>query len=223
MSYPATPTFWLEPTGEVAVALRRYHSNPGGFTCTDGFHQTLVFLGVEPAIWREPDEHGRTLDARPDVDHADPRWPGMCAGGCGYQFADGDVWQVWQEQLYRRADTGETVSLKARHPGDPADAPAGAPPGAMWDAWWMPASWHGPDGIALMVRLPDGHDWHVDGEASNCTRKGDRSHRCWIRHGDPRTGKITVDKNGETCAAGAGSIQSGNYHGFLTSGVLTAG
>ena len=223
MSYPATPTIWLEPTGQVAVGLRRYHTG-GGFTCGDGYHEATVFYGVEPAVWHDRDEWGRTLAARPTVDHGDPRWPTNCARGCGYQFSDGDMWQEWQEQLYRRTDTGEAVTLRNRAADDPGDGPASAPPGAMWDAWWMPEAWHGPDGVALMVRLPDGHDWHVDGEASNCTRRGDRTHRCWIRHGDPRTGRVTVDKNGgETCAAGAGSIQTGGYHGFLSDGVLSAG
>lgn len=92
----------------------------------------------------------------------------------------------------------------------------------MWNAWWMPENWRGPDGIALMVRLPNGHDWHVDGEASNCTRKGE-PHACWVRHGDPRTATVHVDKDGDTCAAGAGSILAGDYHGFLQHGVLTAG
>lgn len=31
---------------------------------------------------------------------------------------------------------------------------------------------------------------------------------------------ITVDKNGTTCAAGAGSISAGPYHGFLRNGQL---
>lgn len=77
----------------------------------------------------------------------------------------------------------------------------------------------GPDGICLMVRLPNGHDWMVDSEASNCTRKGE-PHQCWVRHGDPRECRVSVDKNGDTCAAGAGSIQGGDWHGFLRDGVL---
>lgn len=77
----------------------------------------------------------------------------------------------------------------------------------------------GEDGIYLMVRLPDGHDWAVDSEASNCTKPGE-PHHCWIRHGDPRECRVTVDKNGDTCAAGAGSIASPNWHGFLQNGVL---
>lgn len=48
-------------------------------------------------------------------------------------------------------------------------------------------------------------------------------HKCWVRHGDPRASNVTVDKNGDTCSAGAGSILAGDYHGFLQAGVLTAG
>jgi hypothetical protein len=54
--------------------------------------------------------------------------------------------------------------------------------------------------------------------ASNCTMPNDMLHRCWVRHGNPPM--ITVDKNGPTCGAGAGSILSGNWHGFLRNGEL---
>jgi hypothetical protein len=225
VSFPATPTYWLDPTGDVAVGLRRYsRAEHGGFTCEDGWHEALVFTGVEPALWQDTD-HGRVLALRAEVVHDDPRWPTECVRGCGYRFTPDDRWQVWQEQLYQRADTGEVVTTRGRSVEDPPDAPRPAPPGAMWDAWWLPdtPAWRGPDGMSLMVRLPDGHDWLVDGEASNCTRKGDHSHKCWVRHGDPRRGEVTVGKDGETCAAGAGSIQSRGYHGFLQAGVLTAG
>ncbi len=221
MTYPATPTVWLDHTDQVAIGLRRYTlGRPGTDTygCHTGHHSALVYVGTEQAAWRD-DEYGRLLAARPATPHDHPRWPTACT--CGYQFGPDDQWRDWQELLYRRADTGEQVTLRS-HPDD-RDAPTPAPPGAMWDAWWMPESWRGPDGVALMVRLPNGHDWHVDGEASNCTRKGDRTHRCWIRHGDPRTGSVHVDKDGDTCAAGAGSIQAGDYHGFMHHGVLTAG
>ena len=221
MTYPATPTFWLTPTDQVAVGLRRYtfsRADADGHGCDAGYHSALVYTGTEQAVFRDT-EDGRLLAARPATPHDDPRWPTTC-GMCGHEFGDDGQWQDWQELLYRRADTGEQVTLRTM-PSDGGPAPA--PPGAMWDAWWMPESWRGPDGIALMVRLPNGHDWHVDGEASNCTRKGDRTHRCWIRHGDPRTGSVHVDKDGDTCAAGAGSIQGGDYHGFLHHGVLTAG
>lgn len=92
-------------------------------------------------------------------------------------------------------------------------------PGAMWDASWM--SRKGPDGRCLVVICPNGSEWMIDSRASNCGRPQDNEHRCWCRHGEPPN--ITVDKNCDTCTAGAGSIQAGDYHGFLQNGVLTAG
>lgn len=95
-----------------------------------------------------------------------------------------------------------------------------APPGAMWDAWWYP--WKGPDGRSLMVRCPNGRDWSIDGRASNCTLPDDQEHRCWVRTGDPPS--VTVSKSApgqRTCSAGGGSIQAGDYHGFLRDGRLT--
>ena len=77
------------------------------------------------------------------------------------------------------------------------------------------------DGPQLVVILPNRQPWNIDSRASNCTMPYDYEHRCWVRHGEPPN--VTVDKNGLTCAAGAGSIQSGDYHGFLQNGVLTAG
>jgi len=98
--------------------------------------------------------------------------------------------------IYRRKDTGEEMEFK--------DAPAGAMVRFPW---------------GLTVKLPNGRSWNIDGECNNCTRKGDRSHRCWCRHGEPPD--ITVNKQGcETCAAGGGSIQAGDYHGMLEDGFL---
>lgn len=113
--------------------------------------------------------------------------------------------------VFRRVDTGEEKRLSEFGPG------------AMWDAHWMHdvPDWCGPDGKCIVVRLPDGTDWHIDGRASNCTMPKDNKHRCWVRHGDPPN--LTVDKNGVTCKAGAGSIQTKHYHGFLRDGVLTKG
>lgn len=127
----------------------------------------------------------------------------------------------WLERLeggqYRRTDTGDTYVRLAE-----------APAGAMWDAPWMHD--HGTltggfllggpnvDGRFIIVRLPNGHDWMIDSRASNCTLPNDNDHRCWIRHGEPP--KLTVDKNGKTCNAGAGSIRGGNWHGFLRNGEL---
>jgi hypothetical protein len=219
--YPATQTYWLEPTDLVAWGLRRYSSSDGaGLDCEHGYHQALVYLDSRQAVWNEYDGH-KSLAYRGLLDESDPRWPKVCQACNDYEFRDGDTWQDWQELIYQRPDTGQQYVLHTNAGADDLGIPS-APPGACWNAWWMPSAWKRPDGIYLMVRLPNGHDWNVDSEASNCTRKGE-PHECWVRHGDPRECHVTVDKNGDTCAAGAGSIQGGDYHGFLQNGVLTAG
>jgi hypothetical protein len=68
-----------------------------------------------------------------------------------------------------------------------------------------------------MVMLPNGIEWMIDGQASNCTRPNE-DHFCWVRTGEPPN--VTVGKDGNTCAAGAGSIQARDYHGFLRNGYL---
>lgn len=72
----------------------------------------------------------------------------------------------------------------------------------------------------LMCVLPNGSHWNIDSRASNCTMKEDRKHRCWVRHGEPETSPVNVDKRGHTCKAGQGSIKMGDYHGFLRNGYL---
>jgi hypothetical protein len=82
-------------------------------------------------------------------------------------------------------------------------------------------AWSNCDGRHLIVVCPDGHHWNVDGRAGNCTMKDEKTHRCWIRHGDPtKPETLTVDQNGYTCKAGAGSILTSSWHGFLTQGEL---
>lgn len=76
------------------------------------------------------------------------------------------------------------------------------------------------DGRVLVCMTPDGHPWTIDARASNCTMPQDDNHWCWCRHGRPEEGTLHVDKNGTTCAAGAGSIQTGSWHGFLHNGQL---
>lgn len=137
------------------------------------------------------------------------RWPTRCE--CGYTFVDTDERQIFSESLYIRSDTGETVTL--------ADAPAGA----MWFAAWMRGFFRPQIGDSPLIVKTPGGDWMVDAQASNCTMADDHNqerHHCWVAHGTPP--EITVDKNGVTCAAGAGSIQAGTYHGFLRGGYLEA-
>jgi hypothetical protein len=87
-------------------------------------------------------------------------------------------------------------------------------------------AWDNCDGRHLYVMIPDDdlpyHGWNVDGRANNCDMKDERTHRCWVRHGDPSKGEaLHVDKDGHTCHAGAGSIQSGDFHGHVHNGMLT--
>lgn len=156
------------------------------------------------------------------VGRDDPRWPRKC-DSCDYEFGPADPWQVNEDLLYRRTDIAPTMEqpdlMRLRE----------APPGAMWFAWWLDGWRHQVGDFPLVVRLPDGHDWMPDKMATNCTkRKGEggdgsdpdfRNHFCWVIHGTPPG--LTVDKNGVTCAAGAGSIASpGGWHGFLERGQL---
>lgn len=198
--YPATPCFFLSPTGRYRVSLRRYVRG-GSDRCGGpiGVHEASVEIATEEHVARPMSGETGLI---PDDD---PRWPNACAH-CGHAFAKDDPRQVNFDELHARSDGGAETTLRD------------APPGAMWDAVWMPDACK-VDGRYLIVRLPNGRDWCIDDEASNCTRKGDAAHKCWVRHGDPPN--LTVDKNGNTCSAGAGSILAGDYHGFLRNGVLT--
>lgn len=120
---------------------------------------------------------------------------------------------VYKEPLWRRVDSGQVI-------GTYYDLP----PGAMWRAEWYEDHYTGFDGKCYVVMTPAG-PWIIDSEASNCTRKGDKTHRCWCREG--LAPNLTVSKNGNTCSAGAGSIlmtKAGghkcDFHGFLRGGYL---
>lgn len=193
--------FLIVRTANIYRSLRRYASIEEGMTpCPfiSSFHNAQVPLDLI--------ENTDQVTVEDKWPHDDPRWPKQCA--CGYEFKDTDPWQLFTDRQYQRVDNGEVMTLRT------------APPGAMWDAeWFHDYAWcAGPDGRSMMVVLPNGNHWLIDGPANNCTRPNE-PHKCWIRHGEPP--KLTVDKNGDTCSAGAGSIQSGNYHGFLQNGVLT--
>ncbi len=108
--------------------------------------------------------------------------------------------------------------------GDEYRSLADVPVGGMWYADWFDNCFNpqlGP-GKNLVVKTPGG-DWMVDRQSSNCTMPEDtdqEKHHCWVIHGTPP--RITVDKIGVTCGAGAGSIMTANgkYHGFLRNGYL---
>lgn len=200
-----TPCFWLDPTGDERRWLRRFtfsNSQAGPCPGRAGGHEARTLIGDGPITWVTPEgqewagvgpRYMAGDQARPD--RSDPRWPLTCEQ-CGYAFQGDDEWQLFNRQLYRRADNGELVTSED------------APPGALWDAWWLPDNYRGADGIALMAKTPGG-DWTVDGKASNS-----EAPRGWTRTGDPRNPpSLSVTP----------SIIAGSYHGFLTAGVLSDG
>lgn len=169
--------FWMETTGRVRVSLRRYGHMPAA-PCS--YCDAKTILTEIPAEDAEP-----SGDVWP---HDDPRWPRLCAG-CGRPFGERDVFQLFHETIYRRQDTGAEMVLNE------------TPPGAMWDADWYRR--RGPDGRYLVVRLPCGSEWHVDGPSSNGPG--------WKREGD--VPKVTARPSIRT---------SKGYHGFLNEGRLVA-
>ncbi|MEW5927801.1 MAG: hypothetical protein AB1941_09965 [Gemmatimonadota bacterium] len=221
--FAGVPVFFLEPTDSVRVSLRRYSTEGKRCERREGHYHdaSLVIIPEAPAAaWGAgPDTTGAAYPPESEsspISREDPRWPVDCQT-CGEPFQSDDEWQVNADRLYRGAPDGLLYTLR--------DAPVGA----MWDMNWLHGMplYCGPDGIALCVATPGG-EWYVDSQASNCTRPSDLSHKCWVRHGDPRdpqgvrTGRpLHVDKAGDTCAAGAGSIQAGSFHGFLHHGWLT--
>lgn len=161
------------------------------------------------------DSWPRAEDVAPlPVPYCNLVWPKACETGCGFGFETGPgvERQINCHRLYRDPRNGNEITLQE----------ARKIPGAMWDASWFATS-RGPDGKAFWVVCPGGDEWHIDGCASNCTWPGgdglQEHHHCWVRTGVAP--KLTVGKEGgPTCTAGAGSILTSNWHGFLVNGVL---
>lgn len=196
------PCFWVEPTGEVELDLRRYiFVKDAGRRCRTG---STLHSRATPLEGRHP--------ARMTADHAyelwpaeefadDPRWPIACR--CGYEFTERAIRHVSQHPVYRRPDTGEEYVERSS-----------LPIGALYDSPWYGNFGVGPDGIALQCVLPKAngrpdHAWHIDGPSSSQPGKPN----VWTRTGDPRSCPPTVDVNP--------SILTPEYHGYLRHGVLT--
>jgi hypothetical protein len=140
-----------------------------------------------------------------EADHPREQWP-SCCDLCGEAAPEGAHRYILRSHLYDtpsgKPEPGDVFFLRYHGAGDPCP-------------WWDNC-----DGLHLHAILPGGHWWDIDSRASNCTLKGERTHRCWVRHGTPPD--LHVDKAGHTCAAGAGSISVPGYHGFLHHGAFTS-
>lgn len=208
--------FMLEETGRVNRYLRRFtfhkdapcesaegESGHDAWGELDQVEDPAHGLGFEEKreLAREADENENLELLRKVVrgdlwPHDDGRWPDTCEL-CGYPFGPDDEWQLHQKDVWE--------------PANPDRAPDGleetelrnAPPGAMWDAYWMEGE--GPDGLYLVVKTPDGFEWQIDGAASNA-----QGQPGWERQGEPP--RVTVRP----------SIGTPGYHGFLIDGEFTA-
>jgi hypothetical protein len=186
----AIACFLIEPTHDYRVLLRRLSSS--GRACRvrgEWGCEGANVLGVE--THDEPPCVGDDLAKFP---HDTASWPRAC-DHCERAFDADDAWQVFYECVYRRAD------------GTPGEHYLRSlAPGAMYDATWLERH-RGPDGRSLILQLPDGRPWHVDGPSTN-------GHG-WTRTGDaPR---ITARPSILT----HGTPERPGYHGWLTDGVLT--
>lgn len=244
-------TFFLERSNKVQQILRRYTSNGGECSHLQnyGYHQAQVKLDIVE-VPEMPEDQYHPLETNTSVmdDNGkvggviafnDSRWPTHCL--CGYKFESTVEKQYWPQRLYQRLDTGELVTLR--------DAPLGAmwhvhndgmlgPDGESLIVripkshnWMVDARASNCDSPCKWCGVP----YHSHKKES-CSNPGNPQyawtvgtyedsrpdHRCWVRHGDVRTGQVHVDKNGNTCGAGGGSIISPDgWHGFLHNGHLT--
>lgn len=198
--------FFCEETDRVTFDFRVYESGecPGPGGRFHNAHSERIDEYRQAPRTELAEERPRLEDFAGDA-----RWPVKC-DHCDHAFGEAAERQIWQKRVLRRSDTGAEIEGGYR----------AVPPGGIWDAWWMADALHGDDGRCLICKLPDGHDWMIDSRASNCTLPQDQVHRCWVRHGKPEDGSLHVDKNGVTCAAGAGSIATPKWHGFLHHGEL---
>jgi len=174
------------------ASLRIYWGND----CPErSYHNAKQFLKVSGKL------NHHTLGGEVE-DHRAGNWPTKC-DHCGMAVpAHGAALQVFTQTLY--------------------DTPSGElEPSSMWWRKDLPEDfyWSNHTGPHLHVKVPTGETWNIDSRAKNCGSPDDKEHRCWIWHGEPPN--ITVDKNGLTCSAGGGSIETENYHGFLRNGIFT--
>ena len=208
--------FWCEPTGTVQRSLRCFQFSDKHPCAKGGYCNASRVLDVVPAEF-ETNENTRYFKRYDPADWPWDAFPTACER-CGAEIPDPHR-QIALEEIF--------VVKTGVHSGKEFPR-RDLPVGAMFHQWLYEEfkDWCGWDGRALYVVTPDG-EWGVDMQANNCTDRANKKHRCWVRHGDPTTGYLHVDKDGTpdrpTCAAGAGSIwmhQPDGWHGFAHRGFL---
>ena len=206
-------TFMLEETGRVNRYLRRFTYGQEA-ECSGQPEEGMghdawelmdqvedPFHGLDPEEKREAAEDAAENENRELLQrgvrgdlwpHDDERWPEECEL-CGTPFGPDDEWMIYQRDLWTPVDPELREEMGELELAD-------APPGAMWDAYWLPHESE-KDGRCLVVQTPDGWEWVIDGPATNGGG--------WERKGKPPG--ITVSP----------SIGTPGYHGFLIDGEFT--
>jgi hypothetical protein len=191
----------------------RAYGTPGQNGCHNAFAEIARLPGVfDFQVFGEVSDY--------DLD----RWPSACAY-CGAPVPEDGLPDGAWEPILTAAGQEIVRAVRQVYPSRLYDTASGAPePG---DVFWISVhegdscyQWDDCPGPHCHGILPNGHDWDIDGRASNCTLPKDRRHRCWVRTGSPEAGTLHVDKGGRpgdppTCSAGAGSIAAPGWHGHL--------
>lgn len=176
--------FWLEPLARRRRWLmRRSHA---GRHCATRNAQHRAKVEIERGELPLPPIRS---DPVPEWTHHsdDPRWPARCEF-CAHVFGEEDERLLFFRRLYRDPSGRELILDEA-------------PPGAMWDAWWLGPDFRGRDGIHLAAMTPGG-PWYVDGRSPVFGLH-------WKRIGRPPD--VTVRPS---------NFIPGKYHGWITDGLL---
>lgn len=196
----AIPCYWIEPAGRVTIHLRRYRrsADPGNQRCPSRYGYCTVYQLVGEAPSTNDEGCPNRVSREPDATYprSDPRWPTHCP--CGYEFVPADGWQVTTEDVYRDPLTGEEKDRDEWAYG------------AVYRASWFEDHWKGPDGISIVIRVPDANgryrDWSPDSPSTSGTP--------WSRQGDPRV-------PGQLSCQPSILMQHGHrFHAFITNGVI---
>lgn len=180
--------YMLEPTDHVQRHLRRFTWSSRA-TCLDSSNGHDASFRIEDiALLPQDGLYSHSDDSYP---HDDSRWPSTCS--CGYSFTDDDEWQCSQFRIYQRTNTQDQYTLTYGQPDS-------AKPGAMWQAtWWTETEEY------LILRLPNGHDWAIDGPSTS-------------GGGWTRTGVAPIITARPSIWS---RTEPSGYHGWLTDGVLS--
>jgi hypothetical protein len=181
--------FLIEPTGYCARWLRRWAFGRCPLDESEHSYHQVIVPAEQAAVAH--DQHG--ISSCEQFAEDDPRWPEACP--CGFAFGKYRVKQTFFAELYRLPDGSEVTVHHSVLPGVEK-----APAGAMWFADWFSTVWRGPDGHCLVVMLPDGGEWMIDGPSKDGKR--------WARDGIPPFVNVSP------------SIATGTYHGQLRNGEL---